>query len=72
MRFPGNPISEHEDYRLEVLLILQQIESLDKDVFRPEDYEEVKEVAAERIAEAEAQVIAQSSLVQLQTPLSKN
>jgi hypothetical protein len=52
----GNAISDNEDYRLEVLLVLPNLEKLDKETFKQEDYEEAKEVMAERIAEAEANV----------------
>jgi len=50
----GNPMCETEEYRLDVLMELRQLKKLDKEPFSPEDYEDAKEMLAEKQAEEEA------------------
>ena len=43
-----NPISDDKDYRLEVLVAVQQLDKLDKDKFSDEDKEEAASIRKER------------------------
>jgi len=43
-----NPISGDKDYRLEVLVEVQQLDRLDKDTFGDEDREEAARIREER------------------------
>lgn len=53
----GNPISENDDYRVEVLMELGQLDKIDKDLIVQEDRDEAAELRAERLAEEAATVI---------------
>ena len=44
-----NPISEDEDYRVEVLVAVEGLERLDKDKFTEDEHEEASRIRSERI-----------------------
>ena len=43
-----NPISEDQDYRVEVLVAVQQLERLDKDDFNDDEKDEAARIREER------------------------
>ncbi len=50
----GNPVTKEHLYRTEVLIILPQLQRLDKNKFEEEDFEEAKDLQEERRVQAEA------------------
>ena len=46
-----NPVSEDKDYRLEVLVAVQQLDRLDKEKFNDEDKEAAARIREERAEE---------------------
>lgn len=45
-----NPIDQIENYRIEVLAVVKQLQTLDKDKFTAEDFEEANSIIEERNA----------------------
>lgn len=46
---PENPVTEEDDYRLEVLIALRKIERLDKDEYTEEERNEAEEIYEQRL-----------------------
>jgi len=52
-----NPVTETEDYRIEVLIRLPQLETLDKEDFLPDDKQDALAAYEERKEEIELEVV---------------
>ena len=48
-----NPVTETEDYRMEVLIRVQQLDTLDKESFSPEEKQDAQAAYEERLEELE-------------------